>query len=417
MTARTLLDIVVIVLVLAQAASGLRRGLAVGALSIAGALAGAVAAVAALPGLLARLPGGADGSPLLRAALAVLGVLVGAGVGRAAGAWLGARLRSVGPVGVRTVDRFGGGLLGAAGTLLVVWAIGVVVAASTLPLVPSAVRGSRVLAAVDRVVPVPARDWVQRLSRQVDAGTYPALVAPFLSVPVPTVAPPDPGVARSGVAVRAAAATVKVTGSAPGCGTSLEGSGFVVDATHVVTNAHVVAGVTGPVITVTGGARGGARYPSRVVLFDPALDVAVLAVAGGRRIGAPALRLAPGPLAPGSSAVALGYPGDGPLRVSPARVRASQLIVGTDIRGAGTVRRRVYALRVVVRPGNSGGPLVAVSAGAHGAPAGSVAGLVFAASRDDPQTGYALTAAQIAPTVAAGQRRSAGSPVSTGACA
>ena len=206
-------------------------------------------------------------------------------------------------------------------------------------------------------------------------------------------------------------ATVKVTGTAPACGTAVEGSGFVLDATHVVTNAHVVAGVTEPTVALQGasGALRGSRYRTEVVAFDPALDVAVLAVTGGGRLAVAPLQLAAGRLDRGAPAVVLGYPGDGPLTASPARVRGAQTVVGTDIRGRGSVRREVYTLRTVVRPGNSGGPLVTTT--------GQVGGLVFAMSRDDPDTGYALTAAQIAPTVRAGAARSASSPVSTGACA
>ncbi|MEZ5093283.1 hypothetical protein [Nocardioides sp.] len=46
---------------------------------------------------------------------------------------------------------------------------------------------------------------------------------------------------------------------------------------------------------------------------------------------------------------------------------------------------------------------------------GEVAGLVFAASVTDRQTGYALTADQLRETAAAGLEGDA--PVSTGACA
>ena len=62
------------------------------------------------------------------------------------------------------------------------------------------------------------------------------------------------------------------------------------------------------------------------------------------------------------------------------------MIVGPDIYGTSNVAREVYALRAEVRPGDSGGPLVA--------PDGTVVGIVFAASLDDPETAYAFTAAR-----------------------
>ncbi len=68
--------------------------------------------------------------------------------------------------------------------------------------------------------------------------------------------------------------------------------------------------------------------------------------------------------------------------------------------------RDIYAIRAVVRPGNSGGPLIA--------PGGSVYGMVFAAAVDVPKTGYALTAGEVASDVSAGRTATAG--VSTQTC-
>ena len=63
-------------------------------------------------------------------------------------------------------------------------------------------------------------------------------------------------------------------------------------------------------------------------------------------------------------------------------------ISGPDFRNTQTVVRDVYALYGIVRAGNSGGPLFATD--------GSVLGVVFASAIDDPNTGYALTALQVA---------------------
>ena len=70
------------------------------------------------------------------------------------------------------------------------------------------------------------------------------------------------------------------------------------------------------------------------------------------------------------------------------------------------MQRDVYALRAEVRSGNSGGPLLD--------PQGRVVGLVFAASVDDPSTGYALTPDEVRPALDAG--RTAEAAVSTGSC-
>ena len=84
-----------------------------------------------------------------------------------------------------------------------------------------------------------------------------------------------------------------------------------------------------------------------------------------------------------------------------------QRLRSPDIYGDGTVLREVYSLRSLVRPGNSGGPLVSS--------AGQVLGVIFAASVTDGDTGYALTADQVADAAASGLTRT--TSVSTGACA
>jgi S1-C subfamily serine protease len=102
----------------------------------------------------------------------------------------------------------------------------------------------------------------------------------------------------------------------------------------------------------------------------------------------------------------MGYPGGGNLYVGAARVRDRGEIKGPDFRDSRTVVRDVYALFGSVRAGNSGGPLFS--------PDGRVLGVVFASAIDDPNTGYALTADQVARAASTGARSAA--PVSTGGC-
>ncbi len=101
-----------------------------------------------------------------------------------------------------------------------------------------------------------------------------------------------------------------------------------------------------------------------------------------------------------------GYPLDGPFTLTPARVRADITLRGPNIYDDRTVTRDVYTLRAPVRPGNSGGPLLA--------PDGSVLGVVFGAAIDNPDIGFALTAAEVQPVVAAGLVDD--TPAATGAC-
>ncbi|MGB3372401.1 MAG: acid resistance serine protease MarP, partial [Rhodococcus sp. (in: high G+C Gram-positive bacteria)] len=108
----------------------------------------------------------------------------------------------------------------------------------------------------------------------------------------------------------------------------------------------------------------------------------------------------------GESAIVLGYPGGGPYTASPARVRETLNLSGPDIYRTGTVEREVYTVRGTVRQGNSGGPLVAQD--------GQVLGLVFGAAVDDPDTGFVLTADEVADELQLSTNSAV--PVGTGAC-
>ena len=142
--------------------------------------------------------------------------------------------------------------------------------------------------------------------------------------------------------------------------------------------------------------------PRRWTSFDPDSDIAVLYVPG---LDLPALHFA-GPAPFGASAIVAGYPLDASFTATPARVGRSESASGPDIYNNKQVVRDIYPIRATIRPGNSGGPLIA--------PDGQVYGMVFAAAVAVPKTGYALTSSQLAEDVATGQRRSAA--VSTGGC-
>src|SRR5690606_34148429 len=115
---------------------------------------------------------------------------------------------------------------------------------------------------------------------------------------------------------------------------------------------------------------------ARVVHYDSDLDIAVLAVDG---LQAPALSFEKNPAERANVAV-LGFPEDGPYDVQPGRIRAEQRLRSPDIYNQGSVIRDVLSLRALIRPGNSGGPVVNTN--------GDVVGVVFAASVTDNDTGY-----------------------------
>ena len=81
----------------------------------------------------------------------------------------------------------------------------------------------------------------------------------------------------------------------------------------------------------------------------------------------------------------------------PARVGDDQLAQAPDIYQTKEVTRQIYSIRANVEPGNSGGPLLA--------PNGQVDGVVFAAAVGVKDTGYALTASEVASDARAGGRQ------------
>jgi hypothetical protein len=113
---------------------------------------------------------------------------------------------------------------------------------------------------------------------------------------------------------------------------------------------------------------------------------------------APALDFA-GAATRGEESVVAGYPENGPFRPVAARVRAVEEARGPDIYQNRQVTRQIYSIYAVVRPGNSGGPLLDATL-ASGQPV--VFGVVFAAAVDDAHTGYALTAHEVAADAAEG---------------
>jgi S1-C subfamily serine protease len=324
-------------------------------------------------------------------------VIISASLGQALFQYVGARLRDrITWQPIRAVDAIGGSVLSAVAVLLVAWALGVAVSGTRIGAVTPLVRDSTILAKVDRTLPADSDKVLQTFNNVVGTTFFPRYLEPFAPERIVAVRPGDPRMLTDPDVIAAEASVVKVRGT-NGCGGGVEGTGFFYAPGRLMTNAHVVAGVTRPEVEV-----GGTSVTASVVLYDPELDIAVLSLPDTGSL----------PLAfdtevqPRDPVAVLGYPEDGPYDVESGRVRSEQRLRSPDIYGEGTVIRQVFSLRGLVRPGNSGGPIVTS--------AGDVAGMVFAASVSDPDTGYALTADQVAGSAAEGV--SATSPVDTGTC-
>ncbi|MEV0182986.1 MarP family serine protease [Streptomyces sp. NPDC050625] len=390
-----LLDLLLALMILVYAGSGYRRGLLAGCLSLAGFVGGAVLGVWVLPWMMNLVTRGSTAATVT----AVLTVLVPAVVGHELAGRLALRLRReldrTGRDGLRVADGIGGAAANSLAVLIVAWVAASVLGASSSPVVTTAIRDSALLGAVQNAMPDTTPSWFSRATSALTEAGFPQVFNPFENESTAEVAKPsgDSVTARATEAARTS--TVKIEGAAGNQGR--EGSGFVYAREHVMTNAHVVAGIDRPSVRIGGVGR---SYEARVVLFDPNRDVAVLYVPGLR---APVLRF-DDHAGRGDSAVVAGYPQDGDLNLQAATVANRVRANGSTIYNDATVTREIYSIRSTVRPGNSGGPLLTTD--------GRVYGVVFARSTSDDETGYVLTADEVAPD--ARRAATATAPVGTG---
>ncbi|HST48634.1 MarP family serine protease [Jatrophihabitans sp.] len=398
------LDLVLVALALLSALGGYRRGLICSITSFAGFVAGAAIGVRIAPAIgraVLKAPsdaGSADqaiGQRVVILAVVFACATLGHLIGQAIGNWLRAQVHRT-PFG--PADGVGGAVISVVTLLALAWLLAVALAYAPAPALARQIHRSLVLNTIDRMVPGEGQRVVASLLRQLQQHDLPAVSGPFTTLLAPSVAAPDPAVVAPAIRV-AGNSIVKITGEAPSCRRAIEGTGFVFARDRVMTNAHVLAGVTSPRVSAPGG---GSPLASKVVLYDPNRDIAVLLVPGLNR---QPLAIA-GPADSGTSAVVAGYPENGPFTADPARIAGRTKVTGPNIYQDRTVTRQVYTVRGRVRPGNSGGPLLSDT--------GQVYGVVFAASVDQAGVGYVLTAAEVAPDLQAG--RTATATVGTQGC-
>lgn len=364
---------------------GFRHGFLHSVGSILGIIAGGAAAIMLIPLLGQWIP-----EPAWRivATLAVVFLLLfgGQAVGASVASLLRRRMKNG---GLRAIDRLFGGVVSVVATALVLSTVSVSIAALGVPFLSTSIASSTVLRTIDSLTPAEAKSALAKLRSTVTEESLPQIVE---ALGGPAVAPELPEAVASTPELEVAArSVVRITGNAFACGQSQSGSGFVVAEDRVVTNAHVVAGVTAPVVEVPGK---GAQAAT-VVYFDPADDLAVLEVTD---LAAAPLTLTD-TLPVGASAVTDGYPFGGPFVSLPAQVISVGTLQVNNIYGTEAAGRSVYTLAADVQQGDSGGPLLSQS--------GQVAGVVFAKSATTDNIGYAVTmeellpVAQSAPTLTA----------------
>lgn len=390
------IDLILGLLLLIVAASGWRRGLIRSVLAVAGFLIGGFVGIQFGPTLLGAF--GLTGS--IRLPMSVGVIIATASIGRYLAEVVGGMLRATLTfTPIRSIDSMGGLVINVAGASLLIWSIAATIVATTGALA-STMRSSVILSTMDRVTPGIVRSGVDQLSGWVDTTGLPRVFSGFGIIQAAPVPAPDPDIIGEPAVVAAARSVVRIQGEALGCeGSLVTGTGVVYAENRVLTNAHVVAGVTSPSVAVPGGL----VYTAEVVHFDPRTDVAVL------RITDLGVRPVPFGESPdqGDAVVALGYTGGGPLQAIPGRVRDVVTARGTDIYGGRGVVREMVALRAQVDPGDSGGPVLDAQ--------GRIVGLIFAEAIGDPQTGYALALSEIRDDARIGNQ--ATSSVDVGRCA
>lgn len=385
-----ILDVLLVLLLVVLFVYGYRAGLVRSLSGIVGMVAGGIAAFFVVPIVGAWVPSPEWRTPATLAAAIAL-VLTGLSIGASVGYAL---RRQVDRIKLRVVDRALGAGLTTVAAALIASMLAFSVGALGVPILTTAIASSTVIRTIDTLTPTQVRGFLAELrSVAVDEG-IPSIVEAFQG-PVPEI----PNVTTDSPELAAAArSVVRITGNAYSCGQNQSGSGFVVAPGRVVTNAHVVAGVTEPVVEAPGlGA-----LPGRVVYFDPIDDLAVIAV--------DALSAAPlergSNLAAGSAAVSSGHPFGGPFDSDAAEVISVGPVNVADIYGDNPTPRQVYTLASDVQEGESGGPLLSES--------GVLVGVIFAKSATTANVGYALAMEEVEPVAVLAP--SLESAVSSGAC-
>ena len=370
-----IVDGFIVVAVLAAMTSGWRQGGLASLLSAVGILAGFIIGLGVAP-LVLQITDQVGIRFLL--ALGMLILLIG--LGQLLGSALGHAIRDrMKTKSGQRVDSSFGAILMSVFSLVLIWLIATPMATGLSNSVGKGVRESAILREVNKVMPDELTQLPRSISGMLNDSGLPPVMMPWEDGSSVDVEAPNIEVADQAMVQDIRPSVVHVIADADGCRRRMMGSGFVTADNYVVTNAHVVAGTqTAYVDTVVG------IKEARVVYYNPEVDIAVLRA---ENLGLEPLAWADGPAYTGDDAVVMGFPHTGPFTASAARIRERVNIAGPDIYSNSRVERESYILRGTVVQGNSGGPLISSD--------GTVLGLIFGASVDDTDTGYAITAEEV----------------------
>jgi len=377
---------------------GFRRGILRTILSIIGLIVGGAAGAIATPSIQSLISNNAFG---FKPTIGLTSMILGASLGMFLFGVLGSFLRVVllpFPF-MKIIDS----LIGFGLAIIAVASISSTLssAAQVIPnkTVNNLFSQSQLISQIDQYLPERFKDAAQKIQNVITDSPLPEVFKSLVESRItPTQLETD--VAIPEIVTKSVASTVRIDGIAESCSAAMVGTGFIVSPERVITNAHVVAGVKEPVITLFNSQT---QLGGRVIAIDRKKDIAIIFVPGltGEKL------TFIGPVTPNEIGFVVGYPNGGNLRTMPVSVTSEFESIGTDIDGNGETRRDVIVFGGDVKPGNSGGPLLNDQ--------GQVLGVVFAADAENKNTGYALAPSEVAKLVS--ETSSVMQAIETGECA
>lgn len=295
---------------------------------------------------------------------------------------------------VQHIDNGLGSIVSVITLLLGVWLANALFQLAPASALQADMKDSRIISILERQMP-PASSVLSSLNKLIDPNGSPQVFAGREPSPSATFSLPSK-TTYAAMLARVQPSVVKIEGL--GCGGIVDGSGWVLSPNHVVTNAHVVAGVRSPKVIDANG-----THNTTVVEFDPKNDIAVLRTTN---LAGKPLSMSTEAAESGTKTFALGFPGGGDYTVQPGVVLDEFTALGQDIYGQSRTLRLIYSVQTDIVPGNSGGPMVDTN--------GRVRGVVFATSTTYNNVGYVLTSRQVSSQLS--KAATAIAATSTGKC-
>ena len=380
----TIFDIGVIAASILFGWTGFRRGLIKTVFGVVGLVIGASAAVVFLPRVieyfeLSEIP--------FRPYLGLSVVLFGASIGAFVMGKIGSVIRGVlfPFIFLKFFDALAGLVVALAAVLVTTWILASALLDVRSETFAKQVESSIVYQQLEKNLPEQLKRFPEFIQGAFNSSPLPSVFSNLIQA-VETAAPEVTPIPTPDLVLTATRSVVKIDGIAESCNAAMTGTGFLVGPERVITNAHVVAGVSEPYVSFS---EGDSSYQGRVVAIDRETDAAILYVPG--LVGKPLSFI--GPVQINDASFIAGFPGGRGLSVRNAVVAANFAASGKDIDNQKEVIREVIVFGGKVSTGNSGGPLLSMD--------GQVYGVIFAADAVHANTGYALAPSEVAPMISA----------------